>query len=100
MKIELLLAIALVAVVGLPAVLLPSTVARLATGLLDGDVRVWAVVGGLLIGAAAHFVLMKGRTYQFLSTFHHEVVHMIFAIALLAPPVAFNSGRGSGSFQH
>lgn len=97
---QLLIALILVVLAGLPALLLPSTFRAVAEGVLSREQETWVLLGGIAAGVAVHLVFRRNAGYRFLSTFQHELSHLIAAVLVGATPMSFRSGAGAGAVEY
>lgn len=87
---------------GLPALLLLDRLELLAVGLLNGQPRALATLGGLSFGLVlfAGFAQLPG--FRFANSLHHELSHLAAAVVLLAQPrrlEASAAGLGRTEFE-
>ncbi|MBZ5590538.1 MAG: hypothetical protein LAO05_18465 [Acidobacteriia bacterium] len=90
-------AVLVIALAGLPALLLPRVLDRLGLQVLNGVGRGCWLAAGLACGVAAFALLRRNATVRFLETLQHEIAHAVAALLLGGRPVSLAAYRGIGS---
>ena len=86
-----------IALAGLPALLLPHVLDRLGLQVINGVGHGCWLGAGLVAGALVLVLVRHHASVRFLATLQHEITHASAALLLGGRPVSLAAYRGSGS---